>query len=122
MERRRGTDRKKVWNRTLIDADLECQIGGQYPHTIQCSVVVERLKSKHFYKYKQLIKIFLACWKDEPLVSGSDPIPDAYMTASSDYDTTWVAHTARLNHALSWSPADETSPMWLQVSKGIIVE
>jgi len=35
-------------------------------------------------------------------VSGSQPIPDEYMTASSVYGPDWEAHYARLGGAPSW--------------------
>ena len=43
-----------------------------------------------------------ACGREEPLVSGSIPIPDAFMTASSEYDRNWAASFARLSGTNAW--------------------
>ena len=42
---------------------------------------------------------------DKPLVSGNNPIPDAYMTASTQFSVDTVPHYARINNTLgrgSW--------------------
>jgi len=73
-----------------------------------------------------LLFIYVAptCDTEEPLVTGTTPIPDAYMTASSIYQSTQQvcpAYHARLHGSAAWSPedAEKFAPvpnMYLQVS------
>ena len=63
------------------------------------------------------------CGVEEALVSGNNPIPDAHITASSEYDVHRVARNARINNtagAGAWmcSVAERDAPerrMFLQV-------
>ena len=61
------------------------------------------------------------CDNVEPLVTGVNPIPDAFMTSSSTYR---VASSARLHGTWAWkpSPEEESTPVptfYLQVSLDI---
>ena len=46
----------------------------------------------------------LACTTEDQLVSGSNPIPDTHMTASTEYSASWAAYYARLNGVNAWLP------------------
>jgi len=62
------------------------------------------------------------CATEEPLVTGSTPIPDGQMTASSIYYGGVPAYNARLNFGGAWCPSNtqiSSSPpsMWIQVGR-----
>ena len=65
-----------------------------------------------------------SCDTEEPLVTGSIPVPDAYMTASSFYeDATYNCrpYLARLHGSTAWRPtnAERDAPVpnfYIQVS------
>jgi len=46
------------------------------------------------------------CLSEEPLVNGNNPIPDASMTASSDFGSNWEPHYARLYGTRAWCASD----------------
>jgi len=61
------------------------------------------------------------CAADEPLLDGTNPVPDDYFTASSEYNTGFPAHEARLSRPGVWlatqAEIDAVSPaMFLQAS------
>jgi len=65
------------------------------------------------------------CTSEVPLVNGSNPIPDSYMTASSAYDDNHGPRYARLNNIVgagAWCPTlgdayAQQLTMHLQVSR-----
>jgi len=64
-----------------------------------------------------------SCDEDEPLVSGRKPIPDAQITASSEYSGSTLATNARINNTAGYgawvcSSAEATAAeprMYIQV-------
>jgi len=43
---------------------------------------------------------------EEPLLDGTNPIPDSYFTASTE-NPNWEAHLARMSNTVNcWSPTD----------------
>ena len=65
----------------------------------------------------------LTCAAEEALLNGSNPVPDSYFTATSEWPG-WTAPMARLGHNLiAWSPSETEiaaipSTCYLQVIKG----
>jgi len=86
------------------------------------------------FKYKETyikwLRYLLAgqaeCANTGPLINGSNPIPDAYMTASSEYSSNWRAPNARLNGPKGWCANDterDTAPpnYYIQVRNVIYI-
>jgi len=48
------------------------------------------------------------CADSEPLVDGTNPIPDDHMTASSEWDADWGAPMARMSSGNGWSASPES--------------
>jgi len=67
------------------------------------------------------------CGTEEPLLSGVNPVPDAYFTASSVwYSPKNDPYKARLNSGSAWSPSDAywgapEPNFYLQVSLGTLI-
>ena len=60
------------------------------------------------------------CAAEEPLVTGSLPIPDGQMTASTIYHSGVPAYKARINFSGAWCPSSSeysSASMWIQVRK-----
>jgi len=52
--------------------------------------------------YLLYIQKVLPCSVEEALISGNSPIPDAQITASSQFDSTTVPRYARINNTDGW--------------------
>jgi len=64
------------------------------------------------YKRRLLQSIDLVpepqCTDSEPLVDGTNPIPDDHMTASSDWGAGWDAPMARMSSGNGWAASLES--------------
>ena len=89
-------------------------------------------KTKGFFEYVICLFILTSyvfystsytCAAEEPLVTGSTPIPDGQMTASTIYHSGVPAHYARLNFNGAWCPSSSeysSASMWIQVIKKLL--
>ena len=62
------------------------------------------------------------CASEEALLDGTNPVPDSYFNASSEWSVDYAAHKARLGADSHWAPTDvdkdaELITLYLQVSK-----
>jgi len=58
-----------------------------------------------FFKHINILFSYtaLTCDTEEPLMGGSNPIPDSHMTASSVFNTQCLPNFARLHGQYAWS-------------------
>ena len=47
---------------------------------------------------------------EEPLLEGTNPVPDSHFTASSEYDASYAAPEARMSTVIGWNPTE--ADMW----------
>jgi len=81
-------------------------------------------KEKSFITFELFLCPALTCATEEPLLEGTNPVPDSYFTASSEYSASFLAHFARMRTGVGfpWCPTTaDKSVCFLQVSQEDVV-